>query len=54
MILVNKFNNKFQAEPISDFIDNFIDNSIDDFRLDSDFILMSFKLGFKIMPTLLP
>ena len=47
MISVNKFNNKFYTEPISNSINDFID----DFRLDSDSSLISSKLGFKAVPT---
>jgi len=49
-ILVNIFNGKSYAEPVSDSIDG----STDDFGLDSNSSLMSSKLGFNTMPTLLP
>ena len=51
-ILVDKFNNKFYAEPISNSIDDFTDNFIDDSRLDSNSNLISFKLGSKAAPIL--
>ena len=47
IILVDKFNNKSYTKPISNFIDNFTDNS----KLDSNFSLISSKLGSKATPT---
>ena len=47
-ILVDIFNNEFYAEPVNDSINGFADNS----RLNSDFGLMSSKLGFNTAPIL--